>query len=280
MGEIKPIVSIVIPTYERYKYLYECVEATRSIASEEMEIVIQDNTSDNKDFADYIGKISDSRVKYYHKREHVSVVENCDMGIAHATGEYVCMIGDDDTVCVNIIKAAHYLKENNIEACGFPFPGFYWPDMNWRPNEKIQNMFFTDEADGGVVILDPRYEIKDKACKGALGANMVRVYHGLVAKACLDRIYKKVGTYCPGPSPDMANAVAVCLEAKKAVILKDYLMVSGYGNASARGQSRRNEHLGKIEEMPWLPKDTRENWDKDTPPIFSAILHFYAPVDS
>lgn len=274
MNEIKPIVSIVIPTYERYKYLYECVEATRSIASDELEIVIQDNTADNKEFVAYIDRISDIRVKYYHKKEHVSVVENCDMGIAHATGDYVCMLGDDDTVCANIVKAAHFLKDNGIEACSFPFPGFYWPDMNWRPGEKVVNMFFPKEADGKVVTLNPKQEIKNKACKGSLGVNMVRVYHGIVSRSCLNRIYEKVGTYFPGPSPDMANAVAVCLEANKAVTLGDYLIVSGYGNASSRGQSRRNEHFGRIEDMPWLPKETRANWDKNTPPIFSGLTIF------
>lgn len=275
MKKERPLVSVVIPTYNRYKYLHDCVETVRSVKSDEIEIVIQDNSTDNTEFKEYIKSIGDERVKYFYTPEHISVVDNCDMGIFNSSGYYVCMIGDDDTICSNIVKAAQYLKDNNIEGCCFPFPGFYWPDMNstYR-GKKVANFFIKYKATGEVCPIDTPKEVKEKACKGGLSDRMPRVYHALVSKNCLDRIYAKTGTYFPGPSPDMANGVAVCLEAESSVWLNDYLIVSGYGTASSRGQSNRNEHFGKIEDMPWLPKNTRENWDKNNPPYFSGETIF------
>lgn len=267
----QPILSIVIPTYNRYQYLYDCVNSIREIDSDEIEIVIQDNTENNEEFAGFIQNLNDSRIKYYHKAEHVSVIENCDMGVGHATGEYICMIGDDDTICVNILKAVHYLKDNSIEGCNFPFPGFNWPDMTFENGMSQEpNMFFKSKADGSITIVDAKQELRDFGCKGGLNDYMPRLYHGVVAKTCMDRIYNKVGTYFPGPSPDMANAVATCLEIEKSVYLSDYLIVSGYGHASARGEGRRNQHFGRIQDKPWLPKDTMEKWDKNIPQIFSG----------
>ena len=273
--EMKPLVSVVIPTYNRYKYLPECIEATRSIDSDELEIVIQDNSTDNTEFLNYINNLNDKRVKYFYNPNHVSVGDNCDMGIDNATGDYICMLGDDDTVCSNILKAARYLKDNNIECCCSPIPGFYWPDMNsMYRGKKVSNFFLRHKATGEIHYVNTKDVVKRHACKGGMSDDMPRVYHELVSKDCLTRVKEKTGTYFPGPSPDMANGVAVCLESKSTVYLSDYLIVSGYGGASSRGQSNRNEHYGKIQDMWWLPKDTREKWDKDIPPYFSGETIF------
>ena len=45
-----PLVSIVIATYNRYEYLYDCVDSIRSIDSDDLEIIIQDNTEDKFSF--------------------------------------------------------------------------------------------------------------------------------------------------------------------------------------------------------------------------------------
>ncbi len=265
-----PLVSVVIPTYNRYMYLKDCIDACLSIQSEDLEIVVQDNTPNNKEMVSYINQINDQRLKYFHQSEHVSMSENCDLGISHASGDYVCLIGDDDCVCSNIIKVASLLKKEGIEGCIFPFPGFNWPDMTFENGHMAEaNMFFRVNVDGKIMSIDTKSEIRKNVCQCNL-AKMPHLYHSLVSKSCLDRVYNKVGVYSPGPSPDMAQAVAISLEIKNAVYLNDNLMVSGYGRASARGEGNRNEHFGNIEEKPWLPKDTKEKWNPDIPPIFSG----------
>lgn len=267
----RPLVSVVIPTYNRYEYLYGCIDATRSISSNDLEIVIQDNTEDNTAFKMYADNLGDPRIKYYHKPEHVSVVDNCDMGILHATGEYICMIGDDDCACESILRAAAYCKTHNIEACCFPFPGFNWGDMIFVGTKKWARYTIRVKADGKINPLDSRKELEKSLKNGAgLKPTMPRVYHGLVAKRCLDRIYSKLGTFFPGPSPDMSNAVAVCMEAQSTVYISDYLMVSGYCHKSATGEGNRGQHFGRIEDKPWLPKDTADKWDINIPKVFSG----------
>lgn len=265
------LLSVVIPTYNRYRYLRDCLKTTLSIESEQLEVIVQDNTVDNSEIVQYISGLSDNRVKYYHKAEHVSVIENSDLGVQHATGKYICMIGDDDTICARMLNAAAYCEKNGIEACCFEFPGFNWPDMTFEGKEKEANLFYHVEADGTVKQINAKEELtRSLKMGGKLSKTMPRIYHGMVSKDCLERIFLKLGTYFPGPSPDMANAVAVCLEARSTVYIRDYLMVSGYGYNSARGEGNRKQHYGKLDEKPWLPKDILQRWDKNLPAIFSG----------
>ena len=266
-----PLVSVIIPTYNRYKYLRECLKTIVSIQSDELEIVVQDNTADNTEIVEYIDSLNDKRIKYYHISEHISVMENSDEAVSHSTGRYVCMLGDDDTICSSILKAARYCEENRFDACSFVFPGFNWYDMTFEAKKKEANMFFRFEATGSAESVDAKEELRNSIKRGGgLTNRMPRLYHGLVGREGLDRIYQKVGTYFPGPSPDMANGTAVCLEAERAVFISDYLIVSGYGHESARGEGNRGQHYGKLNEKPWLPKDIVERWNPNIPDIFSA----------
>ena len=59
----------------------------------------------------------------------------------HATGKYICMIGDDDTICDSMIAAAQFCAENRIEAVKYLIPGFNWPDMTFVSKKK-KRIFF------------------------------------------------------------------------------------------------------------------------------------------
>ena len=51
------------------------------------------NTKDNTEFLMFLEQEKLDQIMYYHTREVLSVVDNCNLGISHAPGEYVCMIG-------------------------------------------------------------------------------------------------------------------------------------------------------------------------------------------
>ncbi len=272
MGNV--LLSVVIPTYNRYEYLKGCLEATTSIKSDELEIVVHDNTEDNSEILAVLESLHDNRIKYYHVKQHISVVENSESGVGYASGDYVCMIGDDDTICESMVQAARFCKENNVDACMAHIPGFNWPDMTFS-GESEPNLFYTKKGDNSVREIEA-YEVLKRIVKTAegLSADVPRIYHGIVSKACLERVKSKCGSYFPGPSPDMANATAVSMESRRTIFISDYLMVSGYGFKSARGEGNRHAHYGKISEKPWLPQDTEKNWIGDIPKIFSGETIF------
>ena len=86
------LLSVVVPTKNRYKYLKKLVELFCQLATEDMELVIQDNSDDPSDFKLFIDNIKDRRICYYYDSINLSVVDNCDRAIARSHGEFVSMI--------------------------------------------------------------------------------------------------------------------------------------------------------------------------------------------
>ena len=74
----KPLLSIVIPTKDRYVYIKVCVltllELKKKYAN--IEIVVQDNTKDNTEFLMFLEQEKLDQIMYYHTREVLSVVDN------------------------------------------------------------------------------------------------------------------------------------------------------------------------------------------------------------
>lgn len=266
----QPLLSVVIPTCNRYQYLKDCIKATLNVGADNLEIIIHDNTQDNAEILSFLQEIHDRRLKYYHVIEHLSLSDNCELAVEKALGKYICMIGDDDTICASMIKATSFCEKNSIDACMSIIPGFNWPDMTFKGNRE-PNLFYEEKADGTITTIDSK-EVLFQAITsaGGLPGKMPRVYHGVVSRECLNSIKEMAGSFFPGPSPDMANSVAVALSSKKSVFVSDYLMVSGYSYHSARGEGNRKQHYGKLNEKKWLPNDIEKQWLNDIPRIFSG----------
>ena len=99
------LLSIIIPTKDRYHYLRECITTILAVDSDDFELVIQDNTPNNVEILPFIQEIKDDRLKYYYDSKHASEVENVNRAIIHSNGRYVCFIGDDDSITTSLVDA-------------------------------------------------------------------------------------------------------------------------------------------------------------------------------
>lgn len=267
----RPILSIIVPTKDRYKYLPECIEsliATKKEVGDDLDIVIQDNTEDNHEILPIVHEY-ETHIKYFHVRESLSVVENSDRAILNTSGEYVCFIGDDDSVLPNIVEVARWMKSNKIEACVGTIARFNWPDLISHYH-KIHSIAIPKEK--GINKLKEPQKIADKVLEmgGTSMLDLPKVYHGIVSRKALDRVYKNTGSFFPGPSPDMANAIALAYTVKNFALIDMPFILSGFSFKSTGGQGARHAHIGRLEDMPFLPKDTIANWDKGLPKIWTA----------
>src|SRR3546814_19204795 len=69
------------------------------------------------------------RLKVVRPGTGISVVDNFNTALSHATGDYVCFIGDDDLIAPEIVDIACKAKSLSVDAVRFPFPIiFYWKD--------------------------------------------------------------------------------------------------------------------------------------------------------
>ena len=247
------LVSVVIPTKNRYNTLFPLINAIKDICElhKDLEIIVQDNSDDNTEAKVFFEQLNLSNLKYYYESNWVSVGGNSDLAILHSNGEFVSFIGDDDAFTEQIIEVAAFMKKYNYEACNCNYAMYRWPLALINKKYSLEYMNY-----GHILrFLDGEEELRKAMHHGMQTKKyMPGVYHGLVKRSCLDEIYKKTGTFFPGPSPDMANSVA--------------FIIDGYSKASTGHLTETKKHIGKLEEQPFLPKDTIEKWTEYIPKIW------------
>ncbi|MFY9090184.1 glycosyltransferase [Arcobacter aquimarinus] len=271
MNQNKPLLSVAIPTKNRQYYCIEVIKHILSYDNKNFELVIQDN-SDDRTIEQFVSTIEDKRLKYVYTNEAISSVENMSRSIALTSGEYVCMIGDDDTILPTIFEYVKYMKENDIDSlCPGYIPSYIWPnkktsDKGTLSVRKYKNRKKYDEIDAikrverlfqDGLIQYQRY-------------NLPRVYHGIIKRMVMDNIYNKIGSYFGGLSPDIYSTVALSSLIKKHVLVNDMFTIAGICPQSTTSQSMLGGHRGELRDAPHLKNKEDYEWDILVPRYYSV----------
>lgn len=270
------LLSVIIPTKNRYFTLIPVLESLRKyIKDSRIEFVVQDNSDNNDEMVLYLNRANDSRIKYFYEAKNIDVVANFNSAIKHAVGTYFTLIGDDDLVSPYIMNAIDIIYNAGINCLIYPRGTYYWPDV-----EFIRESVFFEPA-SIQVIKEPSMDISEfhseKELKYVLSMggiylyNLPALYHGIVKKEIVDSIYEKHGTYVLGPSPDISMAVCLAYETPSYHYMNFPLSIPGASFNSAAGMGRRGDHSALLEEMPdWLPKEIIQKWDPNLPRIWNG----------
>lgn len=266
------LLSIIVPTKDRYEYLEVLVDLFYSIKDERIQLVLQDNSDKQSDaFIEKLNKINDNRIKYQYNPVHLPIDENCNAAIFNSDGKYVTMIGDDDGFIPELIYYVSEMDKRGFDVL-LPQKAYYmWPDVVSKHYTDIIGSVTLRKLGYNLIEINPLKELKTCLSNGARDMyNMPRLYHAVVSRNYLDLIYKKTNNYFPGPSPDMANAVALSLFNPKTFLIKLPLIISGKGYKSSGAAGLRKAHVGKIEGMRFLPKNTVRDWEANIPRIWTG----------
>jgi glycosyltransferase involved in cell wall biosynthesis len=268
------LLSIVIPTKNRYETLSVITNYIMSWEQKEFELIIQDNTLDSSAFSELLKKYAnDSRFKYYHETREMSAIENCDKAVSNANGKFVCFIGDDDGVTRQTIDACKWMKAQDIDALYCARGSYTWPDMehaisiNKKTNGLLMRKVFTNT----ITEVDPQKELKNVMKSGAQNLyNLPRLYQGIIAKESLNKLYDKTHSYFPGPVPDMSNAVGLAPFLKKCFFIDTPIIISGHSKKSMSGKNSVRQHQGDIRQEKSLPANTYDIWTPTIPRYWCA----------
>ncbi len=266
----KPLLSIVVPTKNRYTYLTSLVKLFKLLSLEEVELIIQDNSDDNSEFKEFVRKQICDNIRYFYDDKQMSVCENSDLAILNSNGEYVCFIGDDDGFTREILSCVKYMKENGVDSLVCNKCYYVWPDVHG----VIFDFAGTYEKKKYTKKYQEINLKKELAKVLSKGANMLGklpcVYHGIVRRAILDKVYTITGTFYPGPSPDMGNAIALSLVSSKHMYYNYPVTIAGKGGRSAAGMGAKHQHVGEISKISFLPNGTSENWESNNPKVWTG----------
>jgi hypothetical protein len=270
----RPILSIVIPTRNRAATLSVVVDGLLKWPDEDVELIVEDNSDEEAMCAPIRDRWQgDRRLKWAWDGRVRSAIENCDAAIGRATGEVVCFIGDDDSIARHSLAAARWMVERDVDAllCS---PGSYlWPDVEnaVSVNDAYNGRLAPLSATGGQTSVHTPSELCEVARCGALSmGKLPRVYQAFVQRRVLERMRASIGTYFPGPVPDMSNAVGMAGFVGKSAFVDIPLTISGQSASSMSGRNARRDHQGAISAERSLPADAGERWDPRVPRYWSG----------
>jgi glycosyltransferase involved in cell wall biosynthesis len=265
--------SIVIPTRNRYEYLIHClVSILNNYNNEYVEIIVHDNSTDIMPNNVSAFLLSNKSIKYTKVDTWISGVENFERAIALAQGDFITMLGDDDAVGPDLLKAIAWMSQNECDALYSPFVSFLWPDIESRLyGKEFSGVLSIKSFDGKWEPVDNQKEIQECLNSGGTSLKRLpRMYYGIIKKTVMEKVKATTGVYIPGPSPDMANAVSAGLFSQKAYFVNYPLFIAGNSIKSTAGMGAQGKHVGKLENIVFLPKECALEWSRYIPRFWSG----------
>lgn len=152
-----PLVSIVIPTYNREQWIGEAIESAQQQDYVNLEIIVNDDCStDNSD--GLIGKyLHDPRIKYFKNDKNIGLIANFNkLFFELAEGDYVTLVGSDDYL-VNkefITKAVNVINRYENIALVFGKTNKFLESSSEVVNVSTRSRFDIEFRKGKEVFLD------------------------------------------------------------------------------------------------------------------------------
>ncbi|WP_069592862.1 glycosyltransferase family 2 protein [Methanosphaera sp. WGK6] len=133
----KYAVSVIIPVYNVERYLTLCLNSIINQTLDRIEIIcVEDCSPDSsKEIIKYFVE-KDERVKLIENKENKGLGASRNVGLAHATGEYVIFIDSDDWLDKNTLKTLYdYSKENKLDVLMYKLINY----------DDLENKYYTQE---------------------------------------------------------------------------------------------------------------------------------------
>jgi len=122
--EKTPLVSIIIPVYNKWNYTFNCLRAiSQNTVDISYEIIIIDDNS--TDCSESIFQ-NISGLRYFKNIENIGFLKSCNKGADIAIGKYLCFLNNDTQVQERWLKALMSVFENN-EKAGLAGSKFIYP---------------------------------------------------------------------------------------------------------------------------------------------------------
>lgn len=136
------LVSVCIPTYNRYETLEPCLAGLLEQPYDNIEVVISDNTEDSHPHESLRKLISsDRRVRYIRQPHNIGLVPNDTFVRQAATGEFIWVVHDDNELPADYLSVTTQIlnADSDISMCGTACDRFF-DDRFWYSYEPFSNV--------------------------------------------------------------------------------------------------------------------------------------------
>lgn len=270
-----PLLSIAIPTHNRSQYAIHSIKSILRLNDDRIELVVSDTSSDQKLSRLLASELAPSKVRFLYltPEDKLDMTGNHNFAIKACTGEFVCLIGDDDIVSIDAIHAADWAIRNNIEVIApNVIANYVWPDFRSRffGSSHSSRLYISKRKPKSSLIQSSAAlsNALKNACQGTDG--LPKIYHGIVRRTLLERIRTISGNYFHGSSPDVSGAIGLALVSTNFLIVDYPLTIPGASGGSNTGRSALNLHKGKLSDESQTSAFEKLGWSPGVPKFFSV----------
>lgn len=254
-----------------------CIEAVLGFDTPDIQLVMTDTSTDRRLYDrlndDTSSFLRDRRFLYRKIDEPSNLTKNHNDALALATGDYVCVIGDDDAITQAAIDAARWASRRQVSVVSQTVTATYaWPDFRSRMARGGHAARLYVPRRPGTA----RWRDANADMAAALGRafqatdGMPRCYHGIVRRDLLEQVRTRTGAYFHGSSPDMSGAVAMACLVGRYCEVDVPLTIPGVSGGSNSGRSAMNTHKGELSSETQTSGFQERGWSLGVPRFFSV----------
>lgn len=253
-----PLVSIIIPVHNHFKYTYNCLKSIfYNTGDIKIEIIVADDAS-----TDGTVKICDivKGIKIIRNKKSLFFLRNCNEAAKHARGKYLVFLNNDTQVQENWLKPMIKILEEDLEV-GLIGSKFFYPDGSlqeaggiiWR-NGEAANYGRGDDPDR------PEYNYV-REVDYITGASMV------TRKTLWDCIGGFDERYAPAYCEDSDYAFEIRNHGKKVIYQPESVVVhfEGISNGKSEKEGIKKNQILNIDKFrkKWSVTLCQEHNEKD-----------------
>jgi glycosyltransferase involved in cell wall biosynthesis len=107
--EQEPLISVIIPTYNRKQLLERTLYSVLTQSYKNLEAIVINDAGE--DVTDVIRYFSDSRIKYFVNEKNLDLAGTRNVGLNKAKGDYLCLLDDDDIYLPYALEFRMYMMK-------------------------------------------------------------------------------------------------------------------------------------------------------------------------
>jgi len=204
----QPKITVIVPTRDRCDTLVATLRTCLDQNYEHCEIIVSDNLSEDGT-KEHVASLHDSRLRYIRTDRRLGMSQNWEFALAHAQGDYVTFVGDDDALLPGALEElAQIIGETRTEAVTWRPASYVWPNSI---HAASQNLLFVPCRDIREMRNVPKILREVLAFKRAYDELPV-IYKGLVSMDLVREVIRSSGgTFFHSMNPDLYSAIALSL---------------------------------------------------------------------
>lgn len=125
-----PRTSIIMPVYNTANTVVRAIDSVLSQTDPDFElIIINDQSPDDSHrvIQEYLQKLQDPRISYHLNEKNLGLAGARNVGISHATGEWLAYLDSDDAYKPNFLEVMHAAATDDVDVVGCAHD-IYYPD--------------------------------------------------------------------------------------------------------------------------------------------------------